>query len=133
MGSVGVIGSGAWGTTLALLLARKGIATVLWEHHPERALDMQRERENALFLPGIFFPAGLTITSHLAEATRDKDMLMLVTPSQRMRENARLLKPFVSQETLLVSASKGIEIGMLKRMTEMIAEELPGHREQWWL
>ncbi len=57
-------------------------------------------------------------------------MLILVTPSQRMRENVCLLKPFVSQETLLVSASKGIEINTLERMTEIVAEELPGHREQ---
>jgi glycerol-3-phosphate dehydrogenase (NAD(P)+) len=130
MASVGVVGSGAWGTTLALMLARKGISTVLWEHHPERALEMQRLRENAIFLPGFFFPAGLIVTPDLVEAVREKDMLILVTPSQRMRENVRLLAPFVGRETLLVSASKGIEINTLRRMTEVVAEELPAHRER---
>ena len=56
MVSVGVIGSGAWGTTLALLLANKGIHTTLWEHHPERASVMQEQRENRLFLQGFRFP-----------------------------------------------------------------------------
>src|SRR5256884_129448 len=125
MVSVGVIGSGAWGTTLACLLAKKGIETTLWEHRPGRAIEMQQQRENRTFLPGVRFPAKLHITSQVAEAAREKDMLLLVTPSQRMRENVRLLAPYVGKETLLVSASKGIEINSLKRMTEVIAEELP--------
>src|SRR5947209_1351277 len=123
--SVGVIGSGAWGTTLALLLAKKDIKTTLWEHRPQRAIEMQQERENRLFLPGIAFPETLQVTSLIAEAVRGQDMLLLVTPSQRMRENVRLLAPYVGKQTLLVSASKGIEIDSLKRMTEVINDELP--------
>jgi glycerol-3-phosphate dehydrogenase (NAD(P)+) len=126
MVSVGVIGSGAWGTTLAFLLAKKGIATTLWDHRPERAMDMQRQRENVVFLPGILFPALLQVTSNIAEAVEGKEMLLLVTPSQLTRENARLLAPHVGSDTLLVSASKGIEIGSLKRMTEVISEEIVG-------
>ncbi len=124
MVAVGVIGSGAWGTTLALLLAQKGIATTLWEHRPERAAEMQRARENTLFLPGFHFPDGLDVTANIIEAVQGKDMLLLVTPSQRMRENVRLIAPYVGAETLLVSASKGIEIDTLKRMTEIISEEM---------
>ena len=126
MVSVGVIGSGAWGTTLAFLLAKKGIATTLWDHRPERAMDMQRQRENVVFLPGIRFPALLQVTSNIAEAVEGKEMLLLVTPSQLMRENVRLFAPHVGSDTLLVSASKGIEIGSLKRMTEVISEEIAG-------
>ena len=68
MVSVGVIGSGSWGTTLAFLLAKKGFATTLWDHHPERAIEMQRVRENAAFVPGIRFPELLQVTSNIAEA-----------------------------------------------------------------
>jgi glycerol-3-phosphate dehydrogenase (NAD(P)+) len=125
MVSVGVIGSGAWGTTLAFLLANKGIVTTLWEHRPERALDMQQQRENTLFLPGIRFPALLQVTPIISEAVQNQDMLLLVTPSQRMRENVRLLAPHLGNDTLLVTASKGIEIGSLKLMSEVIEEELP--------
>jgi glycerol-3-phosphate dehydrogenase (NAD(P)+) len=130
MTSVGVIGSGAWGTTLALLLATSGIETVLWEHQAERAAAMQQQRENTLFLPGFRFPAALRVTADIAEAAPGRDMLLLVTPSQRMRENVRLLAPYVGNETILVSASKGIEVGSLKRMTEVIAEELPLAQER---
>lgn len=128
--SVGVIGSGAWGTTLALLLADKGIHTTLWEHRPQRAGEMRRRRENSLFLPGFSFPSALEVTADIERAVRGKDMLLLVTPSQRMRENLRLLTPYVGKETLLISASKGIEIGTLKRMTEIIEEELPGSQSR---
>ncbi len=125
MVAVGVIGSGGWGTTLALLLATKGYQTTLWEHHPERAQEMQQQRENTLFLPDIPFPEALTVTPSIEEAAQGKELLILVTPSQRIRENAHLLAPHIDKETLLVSASKGIEISTLKRMTEVIAEEIP--------
>ena len=125
MVSVGVIGSGAWGTTLAFLLSKKGIATTLWDYQPQRAIAMQQQRENVEFLPGIHFPVALRVTSDIAEAVEGKEMLLLVTPSQRMRENVHLLAPHVGSEALLVNASKGIEIGSLKRMTEVICEEVP--------
>jgi glycerol-3-phosphate dehydrogenase (NAD(P)+) len=125
MVSVGVIGSGAWGTTLALLLSRKGITTTIWEHRPERALEIQQQRENSLFLPGIPFPDTLQVTDSIATAAQNKEMLLLVTPSQKLRDNLRILAPYVHPGTILISASKGIEIHSLKRMTEIIAEELP--------
>lgn len=125
MVAVGVIGSGAWGTTLARLLASKGISTMLWEHNPARAHSMQEERENSLFLPGFPFPKTLCVTADIDQATSDKEMLLLVTPSQRMRENLRQISSAIGPATLLVNASKGIEISTLKRMTEIIREEIP--------
>ncbi len=87
---------------------------------------MQRSRENRLFLPGFAFPAiPCSSPPTSREAARDADMLMLVTPSQKMRENVRLLAPYLGQETLCVSCSKGIEIGSLKRMTQVIVDEIP--------
>ncbi len=130
MATIGVIGSGAWGTTLAFLLARKGIATTLWEHRPQRALEMRQCRENTLRLPGIHLPENLQITSSIEEATRDKTFLLFVTPSQQLRENLHNLKAFVDPDCLLISASKGIEIGSLKRMSEVICDEIPGARER---
>jgi glycerol-3-phosphate dehydrogenase (NAD(P)+) len=125
MTAIGVIGSGAWGTTLALLLANKGLEVTLWEHQPERAAATQQSRENTLFLPGFHLPDNLRVTSDIAQATLDKQLVLFVTPSQRMRENARLLAPYLGPDTLCVSCSKGIEIGSLKRMTEVIKEVIP--------
>ena len=128
--SAGIIGSGAWGTTLALLLAKKGIATTIWEHRPERAREMQSKRENTMFLPGIPFPSALTVTATLSEAVQRKDILLLVTPSQKLRANLQQLAPYVEAHTLIVSASKGIEIESLCRMTEIIEQELPQLRSR---
>lgn len=125
MEAVGVIGSGAWGTTLALLLAHKGIPTTLWEYRPERAAEMQQRRENVIFLPGFRFPGMLEVTSDAAKAVQGKSVLLLVTPSQRMRENLRMVASYVRKDTIYVSCSKGIEIDTLKRMTEIIHEEIP--------
>lgn len=102
MVSVGVIGSGAWGTTLARMVASKGINVTLWEHHPERASTMQEQRENTLFLPGFRFPDNLQVTADIAQAAQQKDLLLLVTPSQKLRENLRLLAGTLGAETLLV-------------------------------
>src|SRR6266571_1659540 len=102
MVSAGVVGSGAWGTTLALLLAHKGITTTLWEYHTQRAAQIQQQRENSIFLPGFHFPDSLRVTTTMEEAVADKDLLLLVTPSQRMRENVQLLAPYLGAETLLV-------------------------------
>jgi glycerol-3-phosphate dehydrogenase (NAD(P)+) len=126
MVSIGVIGSGAWGTTLALLLAKKGLTTTLWEHNAERTIEMQKQRENKLFLPGFSFPDTLHVTGDIAEAAQHKDMLLLVTPSQRTRANLRLLAPYIGKETIVINASKGIEMSTLKCMTEVISEEIPG-------
>jgi glycerol-3-phosphate dehydrogenase (NAD(P)+) len=140
MANVAVIGSGAWGTTLARLVALEQVRqaqaqgaisgqpvadVTLWEHRPERAQAIQWERENRTYLPGFPLPANLHVTANLADAVRDRDVALLVVPSQRMRENARALASLLAQGTTVVSASKGLELGTHLRMTEVAAQELP--------
>src|SRR5215469_15739046 len=91
MRRVGVIGTGAWGTTLAILLANKGFETTLWEHQAERADAMERDRENRDFLPDISFPFSLRVTARIHEAVADRELVLLVTPAQRLRENVRAI------------------------------------------
>jgi glycerol-3-phosphate dehydrogenase (NAD(P)+) len=140
MARVVVIGSGAWGTTLARLLALEQFRlsaaepsepqrhvgeVVLWEHQPERAVQMQWHRENPAFLRGYPLPANLRVTSDLAEAVRGAEIVLVVTPSQRLRENMRALAPLLEKNALVVCASKGLELGTHLRMTEVIAQEMP--------
>lgn len=125
MRRVGVIGTGAWGTTLAIVLASKGFETTLWEHQAERAAQMERERQNSAFLPGIAFPFSLRVTNDIREAVAGRELVLLVTPSQRIRENTRALAPYLAPDAIILCGSKGLEVGSLKRMTEVIAEELP--------
>ena len=139
---VAVIGTGAWGTTLARLVALEqvrraqasgGVAAsqvgdvTLWEHQPERASEMQWGRENRTYLPGFPLPANLRVTADLPEALRDRDMVVLVTPSQRVREHARMLAPLLAPNTVVICASKGIELGSHLRLTQVAEQELPKH------
>ena len=125
MKHVAILGSGAWGTTLALVLAGKGIAVQLWEHHADRAHAMQRDRENALFLPGIPLPSAVEITADLAAAVTDAEVVVFVVPSQQMRANARLVAPLIASTAYAISAAKGLELGTLARMSEVLTQELP--------
>ncbi len=132
MMNVAVIGSGAWGTTLARLIAdapqnvAEGVTVTLWEHHPERAAEMASARENRAFLPGIPLPERLRVTADLREAVTGCEIVLMVTPSQRMRQQARLAAPFLAEGAVVVSASKGLELGSHLRMTQVLAQELPG-------
>lgn len=125
MTKVAVLGSGAWGTTLAVLLANKGLHVTLWEHQPPRALLMQRDRVNAAFLPDIPLPQALEITADVATALAGADFVVCVTPSQLMRANARLIAPHISPAAVVITASKGLEVGSLARMTQVLQAELP--------
>lgn len=123
--SVAILGAGNWGTTLGLLLAEKGINVTLWEFFKEREEELKRDRENKRFLPGFPFPPNLETTSSLAEAVSGKEMLVFVVPSHTLRSTAKSLKDCVDGEPLIVSGMKGIEEGTLKRMSEVIEENLP--------
>ncbi len=139
MARIAVIGTGAWGTTLSRLIALEYIReaqlsgardaqavpdVMLWEHHPERASEMQWQRENRTYLPGFPLPANLRVTASIEEALRERDLVLLVTPSQQLRENLRQLAPFVSPGAVMVCASKGIELGTHLRLTQVVTQEL---------
>ena len=131
MSGVAVIGTGAWGTTLARLVAQgpqtaaPDADVTLWEHRPERAAELERERENRAFLPGFHLPPRLRVCVDLAEAVAGRAVILLVTPAQRMREQARLLAPLLTPGAIVVSCSKGLELGSHQRMSQILAETLP--------
>jgi glycerol-3-phosphate dehydrogenase (NAD(P)+) len=131
MSGVAVIGTGAWGTTLARLVAQGpqnqelNADVTLWEHRPERAAELERERENRAFLPGFHLPPRLRVCADLAEAVAGRAVILLVTPAQRMREQARLLAPLLTPGAIVVSCSKGLELGSHLRMSQILAETLP--------
>ena len=121
---VTVVGTGSWGTTLAILSARQGLATNLLARTEEEATSLRDAGENSRFLPGQPFPQLLQVTADAQQALDRCEMLLMVVPSQTMRANIRTLKPFLGSNPIIVSASKGLELGSLLRMTEVLAEEL---------
>lgn len=127
MKRVGVIGAGAWGTALANAAAKADRDVVL--HGRDRTLiaAIEKARSNEKYLPGIRLDDKVTVTTDLARAA-DADAVLLVTPTQSLRETAAMLAPLVRAKIPVVACSKGIEIGTKKFVTEVIAEVLPKTR-----
>ncbi|MFC1799546.1 NAD(P)H-dependent glycerol-3-phosphate dehydrogenase [Candidatus Eisenbacteria bacterium] len=125
---VAVLGGGSWGTALAVLLHSRGHLVKIWELYPERAGAMREARENADMLPGIKIPEDIVITSEMDEAVIRMDVVTLVVPSHGLRETIEKAAPFLKGNETLVIATKGIEEGTLKRMSE-VARDVTGFSE----
>ncbi len=124
MPKIAIIGTTAWGTTLGVVLARKGLEVRLWARTEQEATELRSAGPNPALLPGITFPPRLSITSLLSEALADAKAVILAVPSQTMRQNIKLVAEYLNESMLVVSAAKGLEIGSNKRMSQVIAEEI---------
>ena len=125
--NVGIIGTGSWGTALALLLHGNGVPITMWGHDAEHMRDIAAQRENKVCLPGIALPDALRLTSELGDL-HGCDLLLLVTPSKAVREvAARLSASGVREGAVLLSCTKGVERGSGLRMSEVIAGHFPNH------
>ena len=122
---ISVIGDGGWGTTLAVLLSKKGFKVTLWGAFAQYVASIAKKRENRDFLPGVRIPKDIIITSELKEAIYGKDLIIFAVPSIYLRSVLKKIKKIgFSKDTLYLSVVKGIEFGSLKRMSEVIREEL---------
>ena len=121
---IGVIGAGAWGTALAKLLADKGFVLDLWAFEQEVKEQIETDRENKIFLPNIILPDNIMPTHDLGIAVKEKDLVLVVVPSHCMRDVAEQMKNYISPETIVVTASKGIENKTHMTMTQILAEKI---------
>ena len=122
MSRIAILGAGAWGTALAISLARRsGHELVLWSHSPALAEQLTETGENLPYLPGFTLPAGVEVTSDLPRAIFEADVLLSVTPSQYLRETIAHIAPLLTPKQILLSASKGLEESSHLRMTQVIA------------
>jgi glycerol-3-phosphate dehydrogenase (NAD(P)+) len=126
---IAVIGAGSWGTALAQLLATKGYEVVLWARSPSLVRRLARERENAVYLPGITLHPRLTYTADMAQAAAAMETLISVVPSHAVRTVWAMLAPHLPQRALVVSATKGIEAGSLCTMSQALSTTLAPHAE----
>ncbi|MDO8670734.1 MAG: NAD(P)H-dependent glycerol-3-phosphate dehydrogenase [Dehalococcoidia bacterium] len=125
MPKVAVVGTTSWGTCLSIMMARNGIDVTLWARTSEEAEILSKGRHNQAFLPNVDFPESLSVTCNIEKAIGPAALVILAVPSQSMRQNIRLAAPFLQPNVVIVSAAKGLELGTLKRMTEVIGEEIP--------
>ncbi|KAF0142259.1 MAG: NAD(P)H-dependent glycerol-3-phosphate dehydrogenase [Stygiobacter sp.] len=121
---ISVLGAGGWGTTLAILLHYNGHDVTLWEYKNHYAKVLDRTRENKLYLPGIKIPDELVITHSLTESCKNQHMIVIAVPTQFIRSVLHDLKSANFKDTTFVSVSKGIEIGTLMTVSQIIKDEL---------
>jgi glycerol-3-phosphate dehydrogenase (NAD(P)+) len=119
-----VIGAGAWGTALALLLAKNGHSFPLWVYEEDLAETMRDKQENTLFLPGFSLPDNIEPTSSLKYAVEDKSALILVVPTHVLRTTIKNIKPYLKPGCLIINASKGIENKTLCTVDKILQQEL---------
>ena len=126
---VAVIGAGAWGTTLANLLARSGAGVRLWAREPDVVSAIEEHGENTLFLQGVALEReGLSATSSLEEALEGAEVMVWVCPVQHSAALLARASGFIPPDAIPVTASKGIEVTTLRRMDEIFADALPARQ-----
>jgi len=123
---IAVLGAGAWGTALAISLARRGgHHIILWSHSALLAEQLNDLGENLPYLPGFTLPAGIDVTSDLPAAIFEADILLCVTPSQHLRGVIRDIAPLLTRDQIILTASKGLEETTNLRMSQIIAAITP--------
>lgn len=125
MVGIGVIGAGSWGTSLADLLAKKGHDVTLWAHGKDLVREMADSRVNSVYLPGITLSMGLHFTNSIKEAVTGRQVLLFVVPTQVYRGVIEGALPYISEDTLLINAAKGIELDTLLTISQISSEVLP--------
>jgi glycerol-3-phosphate dehydrogenase (NAD(P)+) len=125
MSEIAIIGAGAWGTGIAIVLGRKGTHRVrLWAHEADVCESIMQKRLNETFLPGRSIPNSVTASNDLAATLQGAQIVVSVMPSQHCRALFERMRPLLPPQALIVTATKGLEEGSLQRMTEVISEVL---------
>jgi glycerol-3-phosphate dehydrogenase (NAD(P)+) len=122
MTKVAVMGAGSWGTAFSIVLADAGNDVMIWGRREELCEVINERRENSDYLPGIELPASVVASHDPERVLHGADIVVLAVPSQRLRENLEPWVPLIPRTAVIVSLMKGVELGSLKRMSEVIAE-----------
>ena len=122
MSKIAVFGAGSWGTAFSLVLADAGNDVTLWGRRQEICDNINSRRENTDYLPGIEIPPSVTATHDHEQALHEADFMVLAVPSQTLRANLTEWASYVDSKTVFISLMKGVELGTVKRMSEVIGE-----------
>ncbi len=123
--NIGVIGAGSWGTSLAMLLANKGIQVELWVRRKELLEKMRSKRENLDYLPGVTLPGEIMLTGNLLQAAEGKDVIVLSVPSHAVEETVKSFQHVMDEKTIVVNTAKGLAENSYKRLSQVILESAP--------
>ncbi|MBC5995865.1 NAD(P)H-dependent glycerol-3-phosphate dehydrogenase [Romboutsia ilealis] len=124
MNKVSVLGAGSWGSALALVLAKNGFDVSMWTLNEEQCNYINKNRENIEYLPGVHIPENITTTVNLEEAVVGSEIIVLAVPSQAIRMVCQQIKPFITDDQILVDVAKGLESNTGLRLSDVCKEEL---------
>lgn len=125
---VGVLGAGAWGTTLAIRMAEGERPVTLWAHSAEANEELASRRENVRYLPGHRLPPNVRVATDETFLGEPYRLYIVAVPSAHLRSVLQRLASILHPDAAILSAVKGIEEGSHRRMSEVIEEKLPGRR-----
>ncbi len=123
--NISVIGSGGWGSAMAIMLAENGHRVKLWSYLREESEGLKKYRENKPFLPGVFFPENVEFTADIKECCENADIIITATPSHAVRTTAKNMSGFIKNGQIIVNISKGIEEDTYYTLSRVIKEEIP--------
>ena len=123
-----VLGAGSWGIALTKLLATNNHELTVWSIDPEEISMLKEFGQHTLKLPGVMLPGTVEYTTDLESALKDKDLIVMAVPSPFVRDTAKKASEFIEKDKIIVNVAKGIEENSLKRLSEVIAEEIPQAR-----
>lgn len=121
---IAVVGAGSWGTALSCLLAERHESVRLWGHNAQRVRQMQRTRENTLYLPNVQLPEPVLVTDSLEEAIVGAEIVVTAVPSHACRQVFTEMRPWLTPRLILVSATKGIEVQTQMCMSQVMRDVL---------
>lgn len=123
---IAVFGAGSWGTALAVSLAKGGHTVGIWDINAEHLAQMEQERENSRYLPGVRLPDGIRIHMTPEAVVSQVELVVFSAPAQHFRSALTLAKPYLTQDMVLVNVAKGIEQKTLLRISQIAEELVPG-------
>lgn len=118
-----LLGGGSWGTALAKLLSENGHTVTVWLRDEDQCRELTTERENKKYLPGIIIPDNIVFTSHINDSLKDAEYILIVTPTQKIRSVLKQIKSEYKKNKIIINASKGIEIGTMDLVSDIVREE----------
>lgn len=127
MSNISFIGGGSFGTALSILLAKKGNTVSIWDREKSVVDEINNKRSNDRYIKNMIIPSNVTAYENINEALLESEYVVLAVPSHVVRAACQSIKNIVKPQQILISIAKGIEVGTLKRISEIIKEELPNN------
>lgn len=125
MAKVSVLGSGSWGTAMAMYLANNGHDILLWSRNEETTAELSKTHINEKYLPGVVLPDNIDYTSNISECGDNADIIIVAVPSHTVRQVCAKIAPYIKDGQIIMSISKGFDTEKYHRLSQVIKEEIP--------